>query len=171
MKLITVNEDSQNFLNSSVKVFDYNTLDAREISLNMIKIMIDNYGLGLSANQVGVDGQIFVMKAILNKTYGDPLIVINPTIIELSQEKDIQVEGCLSNPNLFLRVSRPVSCVANFDTLTDDMNRVINVTATFTDIDARVFLHEYDHLNGVQFTDRVSKLKLKMAEKRRIKRN
>lgn len=170
MKLITVNDDPQNFLNSSLKVFDYNKLDPREISLSMIKIMLENYGLGLSANQVGIDAQIFVMKAILNKTYGDPLIVINPTIIELSQEKEIQVEGCLSNPNLFLRVSRPVSCVVNFDTLTNDMNSVINVTATLTDIDARVFLHEYDHLNGVQFTDRVSKLKLKMAEKRRSKR-
>ena len=58
-----------------------------------------------------------------------------------------------------------------FDTLTSDFKNVIHVESKFDDIDARIFLHEYDHLHGIQFIDRVSKLKLQMAEKRRLKRN
>ena len=56
-----------------------------------------------------------------------------------------------------------------FDTLTSDNKNVIHVEAKLDDIDARVFLHEYDHLHGIQFIDRVSRLKLEMAEKKRIK--
>jgi peptide deformylase len=53
--------------------------------------------------------------------------------------------------------------------LTSDYKNVIHTEARFDDIDARIFLHEYDHLFGIQFIDRVSKLKLEMAEKRRLK--
>jgi peptide deformylase len=54
--------------------------------------------------------------------------------------------------------------------LTNDYKNVIHVGTKFNDIDARIFLHEYDHLHGIQFVDRVSKLKRNMAEKRREKR-
>ena len=135
----------------------------------MIEIMVKHSGLGLSANQVGFDGQIFVMKALLNKQYGNPLVVINPIIKGLSEELEVGPEGCLSHPGLYLRVRRPISCVVEFDTLTSDNKNVIHVEAKLDDIDARVFLHEYDHLHGIQFIDRVSRLKLEMAEKKRIK--
>jgi peptide deformylase len=69
-----------------------------------------------------------------------------------------------------LHVKRPISCVVEFETLTPDMRDVIHLEAKFDDIDARVFLHEYDHLHGIQYIDRVSKLKLKMAEKKRNKK-
>jgi peptide deformylase len=127
-------------------------------------------GLGISANQVGLNAQIFVMKAILNKQYGSPLIVINPVIKGISNEREEGIEGCLSHPGLYLKVKRPLSCMVEFDTLTSDLRSVIKVNAKFDDIDARVFLHEYDHLHGIQFINRVSKLKLKLAEKRRNKK-
>jgi peptide deformylase len=76
----------------------------------------------------------------------------------------------LSHPGLMLKVRRPVSVMVQFDTLTTDMKDVITVEAKFDEIDARIFLHEYDHLYGIQFIDRVSKLKLEMAEKRRLKK-
>jgi peptide deformylase len=59
--------------------------------------------------------------------------------------------------------------MVEFQTLTSDYKDVIHVEEKFDDIDARIFLHEYDHLYGIQFIDRVSKLKLEMAEKRRVK--
>ena len=59
--------------------------------------------------------------------------------------------------------------MVEFDTLTTDLRDVIHVEAKFDDIDARIFLHEYDHLFGIQFIDRVSKLKMKMAEKKLTK--
>jgi peptide deformylase len=136
----------------------------------MIELMQKHSGLGLSANQVGFPMQIFVMKALLNKQHGDPVIVMNPIIKGLSEEIESGVEGCLSHPDLILKVRRPVSVMVEFDTLTSDMKDVIHIEAKYDDIDARIFLHEYDHLYGIQFIDRVSKLKLNMAEKKRLKK-
>lgn len=157
-------------LESAVEKFNLDQIHPAPIALEMIDLMVKEGGLGLSANQVGFNGQIFVMKTILNKTYGDTTVVINPIIKGLSKEIEEGVEGCLSHPGLFLKVRRPISCIVEFDTLTSDNRSVIHVETKFDDIDARIFLHEYDHLHGIQFIDRVSKLKIKMAEKRRLKR-
>jgi peptide deformylase len=158
-------------LETPVKPFELDQMHPAPIALDMIDLMNAEGGLGISANQVGLNAQIFVMKAILNKQHGSPLVVINPVIKGISNEREEGVEGCLSHPGLILKVKRPISCMVEFDTLTDDMRSVINVTAKFDDIDARIFLHEYDHLHGVQFINRVSKLKLSMAEKRRKKKD
>lgn len=156
-------------LETQVERFDLENIHPAPIALEMVDLMTKESGLGLSANQVGFNGQIFVMKAMLNKQHGSPLVVINPIIKGLSKEIESGVEGCLSHPGLFLKVKRPISCMVEFDTLTDDGKTVIHVDTKFDDIDARVFLHEYDHLFGIQFIDRVSKLKLNMAEKKRNK--
>jgi peptide deformylase len=157
-------------LETPVKTWPFDQLHPAPIALDMIDIMLKESGLGLSANQVGVPFQIFVMKPVLNKQYGDSTVVINPVIKGLSKETEEGPEGCLSHPGLFLKVKRPISCIVEFDTLTSDFKNVIHVETKFDDIDARIFLHEYDHLHGIQYVDRVSKLKYKMAEKRRIKR-
>lgn len=157
-------------LENPVQRFDLENIHPAPIALDMLDIMEKEGGMGLSANQVGFDGQIFVMKTYLNKQFGSPLAVINPVIKGLSKEIEAGAEGCLSHPGLILKVKRPISCMVEFDTLTDDGKTVIHVEAKFDDIDARIFLHEYDHLHGIQFIDRVSKLKLQMAEKRRQKK-
>lgn len=157
-------------LENPVQRFDLENIHPAPIALDMLDIMEKEGGMGLSANQVGFDGQIFVMKTYLNKQFGSPLAVINPVIKGLSKEIEAGAEGCLSHPGLILKVKRPISCMVEFDTLTDDGKNVIHVEAKFDDIDARIFLHEYDHLHGIQFIDRVSKLKLQMAEKRRQKK-
>lgn len=157
-------------LENKVDRFDLENIHPAPIALDMIDIMTKESGLGLAANQVGFNGQIFVMTPVLNKQHGSPLVVINPIIKGLSKEMESGVEGCLSHPGLFLKVRRPISCVVEFDTLTSDYKNVIHVESKFDDIDARIFLHEYDHLYGIQFIDRVSKLKLQMAEKRRTKK-
>ena len=156
-------------LETKLERFDLEAMHPAPIALDMIDLMNKHSGLGLSANQVGFPWQIFVMRALLNKAHGDPLVVINPIIKGLSEELERGVEGCLSHPDLILKVRRPVSCMVEFDTLTSDYKNVIHTEARFDDIDARIFLHEYDHLFGIQFIDRVSKLKLEMAEKRRLK--
>lgn len=156
-------------LETPVDVFDFQQMHPAPVALDMIDVMLKEGGLGLSANQVGFPYRIFVMKTILNKKYGDVTIVMNPVIRGLSKETEEGVEGCLSHPGLMLKVKRPISCIVEFDTLTSDYKNVIHVETKYDDIDARIFLHEYDHLHGIQFIDRVSKLKLKMAEKKRIK--
>jgi peptide deformylase len=57
----------------------------------------------------------------------------------------------------------------SFLTLTNDYKDVITVEMKLDDIDARIFLHEYDHLHGIQYIDRVSRLKVKRAEEKRLK--
>jgi peptide deformylase len=158
-------------LETPVKRFDFEMMHPAPFALDMIDLMKKEGGLGLSANQVGLNAQIFIMTAILNKQYGNITVVMNPIIRGLSSEKEIGPEGCLSHPGITLNVKRPISCIVEFDTLTSDYKSVIHVETKFDDIDARIFLHEYDHLYGIQFIDRVGKLKLQMAEKRRIKRN
>jgi peptide deformylase len=157
-------------LENPVKRFDLENFHPAPIAFDMLDLMQKEGGMGLSANQVGFDGQIFVMKTYLNKQYGPQIAVINPVIKGLSKELEEGVEGCLSHPGLILKVKRPISVIAEFDTLTSDGKNVIHVEAKFDDMDARIFLHEYDHLHGIQFVDRVSKLKLKLAEKKRLKK-
>jgi peptide deformylase len=157
-------------LETKLERFDFELMHPAPVAVDMIELMQKHSGLGLSANQVGFPMQIFVMKALLNKKHGDPVIVMNPIIKGLSEEIEAGVEGCLSHPDLILKVRRPVSVMVEFDTLTSDMKDVIHIEAKYDDIDARIFLHEYDHLYGIQFIDRVSKLKLNMAEKKRRKK-
>lgn len=147
-----------------VKEFNFHSLDAEKISNEMISIMQKEGGIGLSANQVNIDAQIFVMKPYLleDKT---PLVVINPTIESVTVNMLTEVEGCLSHPGLFLKVKRPRGIVAKYLDITGK-----ECIIELYDIDARCFLHEYDHLQGIEFTERVSRLKLDMAKKKQKKK-
>jgi peptide deformylase len=157
-------------LSTPVLPFDYDQQHPAAIALQMIDTMNRHSGLGLAANQVNIPYQIFVMKPVLNKQFGSPLIVINPVIKGISKETEIGTEGCLSYPNLFLKVKRPVSCIVEFESLSENLRDIVKIDTKFDDIDARIFLHEYDHLHGIVFVDRVSKIKLQLAEKRKTKR-
>jgi len=144
--------------------FDFDKFDAEQISLDMIKIMQQEGGIGLSSNQVGIEGQVFVMKPHLleDKT---PFAVFNPIIQSVTLNNELGPEGCLSHPDLYLEVRRPKGIVVKF--LDEKQNDVI---LELYDIDARCFLHEYDHLHGIEFTSRVSRLRLDRARKKRLKK-
>ena len=166
MKLILAPDD---FLEKQVPEFDYSSHDPSLISFDMSKLMNTSGGLGLAANQVGMDAQIFVMKPVINKadiSWLGTVTVINPKIIAVSEETFSEVEGCLSYPGIFLKVNRPRKIAVEYDMLTQDGQSVIHVGQTYEDIDARIFLHEYDHLFGIQFVDRVSNLKKQMSLKK-----
>ena len=155
MKLIKAPDE---FLEKQVKKFDFNTMDPGEISKNMIDLMHKYKGIGLAANQVGVDAQIFVMGE------KDPMTVINPIVTEVNTEKVEMEEGCLSFPGLYMKVSRP--SVVSVQYLDIEQKECIIKLEGFH---ARVFLHEYDHLQGITFDQRVSKLRLEMAKKKQEK--
>lgn len=161
MKLIT---SPNKWLTREVAPFDFETLDALQVAHQMIDLMIAKGGIGLSANQVGLDSQIFVMKPHLLEN-NECFAVINPIIHSLTADTEISPEGCLSHPDLFLQVKRSKGLVAKY--LDTDAKECI---IELYDIDARCFLHEFDHLYGVEFIDRVSKLKLELARKKQIKR-
>lgn len=151
------------WLEKQVKPFDFEQLDAKQIEKEMIELMLEEGGIGLSANQVALDAQIFVMKPHLLENK-EPFAIINPVIEKITPEQEDMPEGCLSHPELFLKVKRPRGLVARY--LDTDAKECI---IELYDIDARCFLHEYDHLYGIEFIDRVSKLKLEMARKKQQK--
>ena len=138
--------------------------DPKELVLAMGKVMMDpnRPGIGLSANQVGIQKNIFVMG-----TEERLIACINPAIDELLGEKEIYLEGCLSFPELWLHVKRHPEVIASYQTVDGELVEKKHMKG----LEARVFLHEYDHLLGVTFDERVqSKLSLELAKKRRAKR-
>jgi peptide deformylase len=151
------------WLERMVDPFDYDTMDAASIAEEMIATMLQEGGIGLSANQVALNAQIFVMKPHLLED-NSPFAIINPSILEVSSDLELMPEGCLSHPELFLTVKRPKGIVAKYF----DINAKECIIELY-DLDARCFLHEYDHLQGIEFVDRVSKVKLDLARKKQQK--
>lgn len=132
--------------------------DPQDLIKAMTKTMIENNGIGLAGPQVGVSKRIFLM-GNQDRLY----VCINPEVISGTGEiKDI--EGCLSFPNLWLRVKRHETIQVKY------LNALgQEIVTEFTGLIARVFQHELDHLNGVCFDTRVGKLSLEMAKNKRKK--
>jgi peptide deformylase len=151
------------WLEKQVKLFDFETLDAKSISEEMIRLMLAEGGIGLSANQVALDAQIFVIKPFLLADKS-PIVFINPSIESVTINNLEMPEGCLSHPDLFLKVKRPRGIVVKYLDISGK-----ECIIELYDIDARCFLHEYDHLQGIEFTKRVSNLKLERAKKKQQK--
>lgn len=140
--------------------------DPVELEKSMIELMSSNHGRGLAANQIGLLKRVFAIKLEGNVEYPEPFAMFNPRVLNQSSEYEIDLEGCLSFPNLWLQVKRPSSIEIEF--FDKDRNQCI---ITLSGINARCFLHELDHLNGVCFTDKVSQLKLNLARKKQRKYN
>ena len=147
------------FLSKQVKVFDIENppVDPKELKANMVEIMLNNNGIGLAANQVEFDGQVFVM----GDKQENATICINPQILQHTKDTVQDMEGCLSFPNMYVKVTRPKEILAEWY----DEN-LEKQTVKIDGYSAKCFLHEWDHLQGVTFKDRVSKLKWDMATKK-----
>jgi len=165
LKLITYPNE---ILDNSMPDFNFDdpVMDPRELEELMVKLMYAENGIGLAAPQCGINARVFTMYTRNLQGVTEPFAVFNPKILAVSEEQIQDYEGCLSFPNLMLPVKRPENVVAEF--LDRDKNTCI---IRFDGIDARCFLHEYDHLEGVCFTSKVSKLKLDLAIKKQRKRN
>lgn len=131
----------------------------KELIREMAKFMTDNGGVGLAAPQIGVKKRIFIMGNFVKL-----VACINPKIVSLSEERANDLEGCLSFPELFMKVKRPASAIVNYYTISGEL-----VERELTGLEARVFLHEYDHLIGVTFDQRVGTVTLRMAKDKRNK--
>ena len=116
-------------------------------------------GIGLSANQVGLPYKLFVMGGHKDMEDGLARACWNPEIVEFSEDTIQLSEGCLTYPLLFLKITRPKTIKVKY---TDNDNK-----EHIEDLDgmpARVFQHEFDHMNGTDFTKLVSKFKLDRAK-------
>lgn len=132
--------------------------DARLLEGQMINFMMNNNGIGLAANQIGIAKRVFVMGSKNIPGFPEPFGLFNPKIIDCSQDKVLDKEGCLSYPDLFLMVKRPQWILAEYQDSSGNTHE-IKIDGYLS----KCFQHELDHLNGICFVDRVSQLKLNLA--------
>ena len=115
---------------------------------DMIETLHDANGAGLAAPQIGV-----LRRVVIVNTEGEDWELVNPEIVEVSEEEQTGIEGCLSLPGIWGVVKRPMTVTVKA------MDRNGNV---FTDTDSgligRCFVHECEHLDGILFVDRASKI-------------
>ncbi len=129
---------------------------AEDIIKEMSELMYTRDGVGLAAPQVGISKRFFLYDI------GEKLnVVINPEIIERSKETEISEEGCLSIPEIFDEVPRAVRVVVRYRDLGEN-----EFTRSLEGYEARVFQHEFDHLNGKLFIDYLSTAKRRALKPR-----
>ena len=122
-------------------------LDRREISRILKENMIHYEGIGLSANQIGIGERVFVM--MLNIETEETINCFNPRIIKRYDDCGWFEEGCLSFPDEIINIQRPNRIVVKYED-EDKKDHKIKLDG----LAARVFLHEFDHLEGIVFTER-----------------
>lgn len=140
---------------------DYPNL--QEFIDNMFETMYNSEGVGLAAPQVGKSIRLFIVDASkMDEAYeGLKRVFINPELVELKGEKWEYEEGCLSIPHIREKVKRPHSILINY--LDENFEEQ---EEWFSDLAGRVVQHEYDHVEGVLFTDHLSALKRRMLKKK-----
>ncbi|MBR6472298.1 MAG: peptide deformylase [Firmicutes bacterium] len=125
----------------------------RETMKDMFETMTESYGVGIAGPQVGVMRRIFVAQpdpTDMDRVY----FMINPVMLEMSEEKEWGIEGCLSVPDMIGDVERSVRIKMEATDLEGE-RRVYE----FEGFDARVMQHEYDHLEGILYTDKCVNLR------------
>jgi len=152
-------------LNKVMEDFDFDKVkeifaDAADLKEQMVDLMVKHKGIGLSACQVGLNMRCFV----IGETRESAIMVINPKILSFSEETELAPEGCLSFPDMFLNIARPSTVTAEW---LDEHGE--KQSGTLDGYGARCFLHEFDHLNGVVFKEKVSRLKWDRATAKKSK--
>ncbi len=155
-------EPNHSALHSSASVDPFSgDINWAEREQEMFELMHNKMGVGLAAPQVGSSYNMFVMH---HRYLGD-IGVYKPEILETEGEVDVE-EGCLTWPLLYLHIKRPAKIKVRFY----KNDGKTQVEMMMDGIDARCFLHEYDHLQGTNFIDLVSDFKLHRAKEKRDKR-
>ena len=142
-KLIPSNDK---LLHEKILKCSYN-LDRGKLSYTLTENMFHHNGVGLSANQIGIKERAFVM--ISDMELQDTLTCFNPKIVKESKEMVTMEEGCLSYPELFLDIARPETIVVKYEDEGKELHKI-----KLTGFIARIFQHEYDHMEGIDFTQR-----------------
>ena len=138
---------------------DTSDISRKEVAESLVETMKHFGGIGLSANQVGLPYRVFVMGD--HKQY---ITCFNPKILSESKKTVVIEEGCLTYPGLFVKITRPEDIYVQFE----DENQSIHNT-TFEGLMCRVYQHEMDHMDGIDFTSRAKRMDLNIA-KRKLKR-
>ena len=133
-------------LHSKIQKCSYN-LDRSKLSCRLHENMYHYNGIGLSANQIGISERVFVM--ILDIDTQETITCFNPKILKQSKDIVVMEEGCLSYPDVYLEVPRPESVVVKYEDEGKNVHKL-----KLNGLSARVFQHEYDHMEGIDFSQR-----------------
>ena len=140
---------------------EYGFKDRKELTDKMFEFMSKSGGIGLTANQVGYELNVFVLGNHPSLESGMKLACFNPMIINSSKEVVAMKEGCLTFPFVFLTISRPRKVTVKYEDENGDLKE-----GHLDGMISRIFQHEYDHMLGRTFTEYASKMKLDMAYKK-----
>jgi peptide deformylase len=153
-------EPDHPLLRTKLERFDFNKppTNPHELANDLIETMIHYKGLGLSANQCGLPYRVFVLWSNPTK------VMFNPVIADVSSEVVALEEGCLTYPNLFVKIKRPMLVRVRYMDSHGEAH-----TDKFTGISARCVQHEIDHLNGENYTMKANKFHLDQAIRQRRK--
>jgi peptide deformylase len=136
------------------------TADVQTLVEDMIETMYAAPGIGLAAPQIGVPLRVFVVDLSLGRKADDLIVFINPEFVE-REGMQLEEEGCLSVPGFTATVARPMRAVVRGLDRTSTMR-----TVEGTELLARAFQHEMDHLDGKLFLDRVRGIKRDLIVKK-----
>lgn len=132
-----------------------------KLAEDMLATMYDAPGIGLAAPQIGIPRRLIVMDPSRDEEPKQPLIMVNPVILERGSELRSHEEGCLSIPDVTAEIERPAMTRVSY---IDEAGKAQE--KTLEGIWSTLVQHEIDHLNGVLFIDYLSRLKRDMIVKK-----
>ncbi|KAK1301731.1 hypothetical protein QJS10_CPB12g00168 [Acorus calamus] len=140
--------------NKRVDTFDENL---KKLVEEMFDVMYKTDGIGLSAPQVGINVQLMVFNPVGERGEGEEIVLVNPKVSKYSKKIVVFNEGCLSFPgftlmcSVFVARERPASVKIDARNINGE-----KFSVSLSDLPARVFQHEFDHLQGILFFDRMT---------------
>ena len=139
-------EPEHQLFHHRIQSCSYN-LDRHHLSRVLIDNMIHHNGVGISANQIGIWERAFAMVRDIENN--EVMVCFNPRIVKSYSEEVEMEEGCLSYPELFLKIKRPDKIVVKYEDVDKKTHKI-----KLQGLASRVFQHEYDHMEGIDFTQR-----------------
>lgn len=159
--MLEIKKFPDTILRERMPEFDFSNpvIDPKILEKEMLETMYASDGIGLSANQVGIKTRAFVMGHKDNPETG--MAFFNPIIIASTESIQDLEEGCLSFPGIFVKIKRPTAIKARWQNSSGEWEE-----GEFDGYNCKCFLHEFDHLEGITYRDRVSPLKWAMSVKK-----
>ena len=149
------------FNNDKINGYD----DIEKFEFDMNNLMVNARGLGLAANQIGITKRFFAFGHGSFDKMKEPVIIWNPSIVRESEEKTLDEEGCLSFLGVFVKIERPKKVTVKWQNIKGEF-----LMQHLDGMESKCFQHENDHLDGITFNTRVSKLRWDMATKKAEKK-
>lgn len=147
-------------VNAKIAVFDDSL---KQLASQMMEVMYQDDGVGLAAPQVGVNVRLMVFNETAERGNPAETVLVNPEIIEKSKATDIDEEGCLSFPKIYADVERSTKIEVRYQDLQGQQQEM-----QLSGFVARIFQHEFDHLQGVLYHDRMKPTELEKVRPRLV---